>query len=262
MRRLVLLSLLCLLAVAAGCSGDDGDEGTVAAGTTTAPATTAPATTASTDTAPAAISGGTPNPAMGQTLLRIVKAAGRPDPGGMWSELSIPTRASLGPTLQDFSGGNASEFALGLGTLAPSARIVLSRQIGDSYGVAAIAGTRKVDGKDEEFAYGAALLQEDNRWKLELGGIVITGLAPEPLEKVGRRPQIASNVGAAGQLIELHMWLDGKPLRVRNNGLTPFTAKLTAVPPTPLKAGRHVAITFAATDETATATAWPFTVEA
>ena len=260
-RLLLLLSLLSVLALAAGCAGSDDDE---AAGETVA-TTPAPATTttgAGTTTATGSLSGGTPNPVMGETLLRFVKAAGRGDAGAMWTELDIATRASIGPTLNDFSEGHANAFAQGLGTLADSARVVLSRQIGDTFGVAAVVGTRTVQGEQEEFAYGAALLQEDGRWKLELGGIVITGLAPEPLQHTSdRTPRIASNIGAAGDFSELHMWLDGKPLRVRNEGDTPFTAKLAAVPDAPLKPGRHVAITFAATDETATATAWPFTVE-
>jgi hypothetical protein len=258
MRRL-LLSILCLLVLVAGCAGGDDDE---AADTTSA--TTEPATTSAggATTSEGVLSQGTPNPVMGETLLRFVKAAGRGDAGGMWAELDIATRASIGPTLSDFSTGNANGFNQGLGTLADSARVVLSRQIGDTFGVAAIVGTRTVQGEKEEFAYGAALLNEDDRWKLELGGIVITGLVPEPLAKTSdRTPRIAGNVGAAGDFTELHMWLDGKPLRVRNEGQTPFTAKLSAQPPESLKPGHHVAITFAATDETATATAWPFTVE-
>ena len=179
----------------------------------------------------------------------------------MWSELSIPTRASLGPTLQDFSGGNASEFALGLGTLAPNARVVLSEQIGDGFGVGAIAGTRMVGGEEEEIRVRGGAPPGGQPVKPRARRHRDHGTRPGAARKVGRRPKIASNVGAARALSELHMWLDGNPLRVRNDGQTPFTAKLSAFPDTPLKAGRHVAITFAATDETATATAWPFTVE-
>jgi hypothetical protein len=255
MRRFLLLQL-ALVALAAGCAGGDDD-----AAVETAAPTTAAGTTTATTTGGGVISGGRPNPVMGETLLRFVKAAGRGDAGAMWSDLGVPTRASLGPTLTNFRAGNANGFVQGLGTLAGSARVVLSEQIGDLFGVAAIVGTRTIDGKEEEFAYGAALIQEESRWKLELGGIVITGLRPEPLAHTTARPRIASNVGAAGDVIELHMWVDDEPLRVRNEGETPFTAKLSAEPPGPLDPGRHVAVTFAATDETATATAWPFTVD-
>jgi hypothetical protein len=253
MRRFLLLQF-ALVALVVGCAGDD--EGAV--GETTA-ATTTPAGTAT--TTESTLSGGRANRVMGETLLRFVKAAGRGDAGAMWSDLDIGTRASLGPTLADFRAGNANGFVQGLGTLADSARVVLSEQIGSTFGVAAIVGTRTIAGEEEQFAYGAALIEEDGRWKLELGGIVITGLSPEPLAKTTPRPRIASNVGADADLIELHMWVDGEAMRVRNEGQTPFTAKLSAEPAAPLRPGRHVAVTFAATDETATATAWPFTVE-
>ena len=255
MRRSLAFLLVGLLALA-GCAGGDDDE---AAGDTTPTTTTS--TTRATTTSAGVLSKGEPNPVMGETLLRFVKAAGRNDAGAMWAELSIPTRASIGPTLSDFAGGNAGEFNQGLGTLAPSARVVLSRRLDDQFGVAAIVGKRTVNGKEEEFAYGVALVSEGQNWRLELGGIVITGLNPEPLERTGATPEIRSNVGAAGQLSHLDMWLDDKPLVVHKDSATPFTAKLSATSDRPLAAGRHVAVTFAATSDTATATAWPFTVE-
>jgi hypothetical protein len=252
MRRSFLLAL-CLVALA-GCAGDDDDGETAAIDTS--PGTTA--TTSGTTTEPGFR---TANAVMGQTLLRFVRAAGRGDAGAMWAELSMPTRASIGPTLNDFEAGRAAEFRQGLGTLAETARVVLSRQVGSQFGVAAILGTREAGGRKDEFAYGAALVNEDDRWKLELGGIIITGFVPEPLQVAKPDTSIASNVGAAGDLSELHMWLDGRPLRVRNEGETPFTAELAATPAAPLEPGTHVAVTFAATSETATAIAWPFTVE-
>jgi hypothetical protein len=256
MSRSFLLTFLCLL-VLAGCSGD-GDDGETAAVDTSPSTTTAPA---GTTTEPGFQSESTANAVMGQTLLRFVRAAGRGDAGAMWAELSVPTRASIGPTLGDFQEGRSSEFRQGLGTLADSARVVLSRQVGGQFGVAAIVGTRTVGGEEEEFAYGVALLNEDGKWKLELGGLIITGLLPEPLSVAKPDATIASNVGAAADITELHMWLDGKPLEVRNEGETPFTAELSATPSPPMAAGRHVAVTFAATSETATAIAWPFSVE-
>lgn len=252
MRRTVPL-LLCLLALAGCAGGGDGD----AAQTT--PTTTAAGTT--TGGGGPAVDPGQADPVLGEALLRFVRAAAQGDAGAMWSLLSIPTRASIGPTLADFSGGTAAEFQEGLGTLAGSARVVLSRRIDDQYGVAAIAGDRAVEGKQEYFAYGTALLNESGVWKLELGGIVIAGLKPDPLAGTGDRPRLASNVGAAGELTHLLMWLDGRPLRVANEGSTPFTAKLSATPAEPLKPGRHTVVTFAATPETATAIAWTFSVE-
>jgi hypothetical protein len=246
-------ALAALALVAAACSGDDDEP----AG---APATTA---AAGTQSEPAPLDGGTADPAPGRILLSFVRAAGEGNARAMWNLLSEPTRASIGPTFADFRGGASVNFQAGLGTLASSAKVILSRRIADDWAVAAVAGDRTVDGKREHFAYGAALLPEEGALKLELGGVVISGYKPEPLQEVDEaRPELAANVGAGGDLVDVRMWLDGKPFDARRGANdTPFTATLRGRPEQPLAAGEHEIVVFAATSETATATAWPFLVK-
>jgi hypothetical protein len=119
-----------------------------------------------------------------------------------------------------------------------------------------------VDGEPEHYSFGAALLPEDGRLKLELGGVVVTGTKPEPLEELDDvRPKLAASIGAGGDLTDLRMWLDGKPFPFeRGADDTPFTATLRGRPAKPLALGRHEVVVFGATRDTATAAAWAFTV--
>jgi hypothetical protein len=246
-------ALAALVLVAAACSGDDDEP----AG---APATTA-ATGTQSELAP--LDPGTADPAPGRILLSFVRAAGEGDARAMWNLLSEPTQASIGPTFEDFRGGASVNFQAGLGTLASSAKVILSRRIADDWAVAAVAGERTEDGKREHFAYGAALLPEEGSLKLELGGVVISGYKPEPLEELDDpSPELAANVGAGGDPVDVRMWLDGKPFDARRGANdTPFTATLRGRPEQPLEAGEHEIVVFAATTETATATAWSFVVK-
>jgi hypothetical protein len=153
----------------------------------------------------------------------------------------------------------------GLGSLAPTAKVILSRSLAeDWWAVAAVAGEREVEGEEEpEYdAYGAALLRENGALKLSLGGVVISGHKPDPLAELDDpQPKIAANVGAGGDLTDVRMWLDGKPFPAqRGANDTPFTATLRGQPAKPLEPGLHEVVVFAATSDTATATAWAFTV--
>ncbi|MBA2474542.1 MAG: hypothetical protein H0V40_01095 [Actinobacteria bacterium] len=233
----------------AGCGGGDDS-----AGTTTAipgPTGTAPARTVRTSA----------TPAPGETLLRFVKAAGRGDAATMWSLLTPATQASIGPTLAGFRGGAAREFSAGLGTLAPQAKVILSQRVG-RWGVAAVAGERSVKGKAEYFAYGAALQPELGAWRLELGGVIISGLEPEPLARIDEeRPTVGAGIGAAAELDEIALWVDGERLPATPATDSPFTAKLAEQPAQALEPGRHEVVVFGGTIDTASASAWTFTVE-
>lgn len=261
----VLLVVAALLMVA-GCSGDDDEPQatpTTTAATTPGTTTDQPSTTTdqpSPTTTASPTGEASPAPGPGRTLLRFVKAAGRGDADAMWALLGAPTQASIGPTLEDFRTGSAEDLRRGLGSLAPTARVILSQRVGERWGAAAVAGRRKLGGRTEEFAYGAALAPEGGGWRLELGGVVLTRLKPEPLAVVGQSPAVGVNVGAAGDLNELLMWLDGEALGVDRGGATPFTATLSGRVTGPLSAGRHAVVAFAATSDTATATAWTFRV--
>ncbi|MGH3130734.1 MAG: hypothetical protein ACRDNX_07950, partial [Gaiellaceae bacterium] len=75
-------------------------------------------------------------------------------------------------------------------------------------------------------------------------------------------PQVAANVGAGGDLTDVRMWLDGDGFSFRRGANdTPFTATMRGRPTGDLTTGRHEIVVFAATDQTATATAWTFSVK-
>jgi hypothetical protein len=251
MRRLSVIAVVVLLL--ASCGGGKEDEG----------AQGSAVTTSSSSQPPAAVDDGTPAAEPGKLLLGFVRAAGRGDAKAMWALMSGPTQASIGPTFEDFRAGASQELEAGLGSLAATAKVIFSRKLPDDWAVAAVAGDRTIDGKTEHYAYGAALFPENGALKLELGGVVITGYKPEPLEELDDpRPKLAANVGAGGDLTDVRMWLDGKPFPAeRGANDAPFTATLRGQPEQPLKPGRHAIVVFAATDGTATVTAWTFTVK-
>src|SRR5918999_5827871 len=158
--------LCCLLALlAAGCAGGGDDEGDDGGG--------------GTETSVDPTTYGVAAPGPGNVLLEFVRAAGAGEADTMWGQLSGPTQASIGPTLDEFRATTASELQEGLGTLAKTARVILSRELPGDWGVAAIAGEREIEGDTEYYAYGVALAQEGGQWKIELGGVVITGLKPD-----------------------------------------------------------------------------------
>ena len=238
--------LLCLLALlAAGCMGDDDDgSGDPGGGTSVDPTAY-----------------GVAAPGPGNVLLDFVRAAGAGEADTMWNLLSEPTQASIGPTLDEFRATTAIELQEGLGTLAGTAQVILSRELPDEWGVAAIAGEREVEGDTEYYAYGVAMAQEETGWKIELGGVVITGLKPDPLAETDGRPEIKANVGAGGELGQVLMWLDGEPLAVNRTGDSPFAAAMSVRPQMPLAPGRHEIVVFASSELTATAVAWTFSVQ-
>lgn len=247
MRRPLILILLLGLAFAAGCSGGD-DEGT-------------PATTGGTQTDPAvdAKQFGKEDPQFGRLLLQFTREAEDGNTLGLWNMLTQATQASIGPSLAEFRNGAAREFQDGVGSLARTAEVIVSRQL-DDFGLAAIAGDREVQGKREYYAYGVAFLQEEGEWKIELGGIVITGLRPEPLSKADPRPQLAANVGAGADLNKVVMFVDGKPYPAKRTSDSPFAAQLRAKPTEPLADGRHTIVVFADSGLTASAIGWTFRV--
>ena len=241
----ILLCLLVLLAV--GCAGGGDDDG--GGGATV------------TGTSPDPTQYGVVAPGPGNALLEFVRAAGAGDADAMWNLLTEPTQASIGPTLDEFRTTTAIELQEGLGTLAKSARVILSRELPQDWGVAAIAGEREVEGDTEYYAYGVAMAQEEGQWRIELGGVVVTALKPDPLAETDARPDIEANVGAGGELGQVLMWLDGKPLPATRSGDSPFAASMSARPARALAPGRHEVVVFASSELTATAVAWTFSVQ-
>jgi hypothetical protein len=241
---------------AAGCSGGDGDAGGGAAATTTAAGQTGTGASAGLPREQY----GQADPQFGRLLLRFTRAAQGGDARAMWNLLTSATQASIGPSLTEFRNQSALELRQGLGSIAPTAKVILSQRLGD-FGVGAIAGDREAEGGSEYFAYGAAFMQEEGAWKIELGGVIVTGLKPEPLAKVEPQPQVAADIGAGGELNRVLMWLDGEPFVAAEEDATPFAAQLRGKPEQPLEAGRHEVVVFAEAGLTASALAWTFESE-
>ena len=251
--RLTAIALCALALLLAACGGGgDGDD--------PQPAPPPPNADAAPQPPPTAEEYGEADPAPGEVLLRFVRAAGENDVDTMWELLGTQTRASLGPTLADFRTGTAVEFHEGLGSLAPTAKVILSRTV-DPWGVAAVSGTRTVEGNEEFYAYGVALREEEGQLKLDLGGIILTQLKPEPQAETDAQPEIGASAGADNAVGGVLVWLDGEPLATERSGDTPFTATVKGKPTQALAPGRHVVVVFTSTSETAGAIAWPFTVE-
>ena len=246
MRRYLPLLLTLALVLAAGCSGGDGDEA----------ATATPAVTGASARPPVQLYG-QDDPRFGRLLLRFARAAADGDAGTMWRMLTSTTQASIGPSLTEFRKRSTLEFQEGVGSIASTADVLLSRRLGD-FGVGAILGEREVDDGSRPFAYAVAFVRDGGGWRIELGGVVITGLRPEPLEEVDARPQLAADVGAGGGLDRVLMWLDGEPFAVAEDDATPFAAHLRGIPDEPLDAGRHEIVVFAEAGPTASALAWTF----
>jgi hypothetical protein len=178
----------------------------------------------------------------------------------MWNLLTSATQASIGPTLNEFRSGAGREFEEGVGALAATADVVVSRRLGD-FGLAGIAGEREVDGKPGYYGYAVAFLQDEGEWRIDLGGIIITGLKPDPLSQAEPSPQLAADVGAGADLNKVVMFLDGEPFpAAQRQGDSPFAAKLRGRPEEPLADGRHTVVVFADSGLTASAIAWTFRV--
>lgn len=177
----------------------------------------------------------------------------------MWALLSAETRATFGSDVASFRRGAARGLGDGVGALDPRARVILARRVG-RWAVAAIAGERVVDGERGRFAWGAAFVREHGGWRLELGGVAFEGLAPEPLEATGARPELGVRADGAGEVVLVRLWLDGKPVAARRVAELPFRARVSGRPSAPLAPGFHALVVFAATRDSAGALAWPFEV--
>ncbi len=236
--------LLVVLLLATGACGSGGpDEATTEQGSTT---------TATKPIDDQEVAG---------TLDLFVQAAGRGDAEAMWGLLSQQSRSRLGPTLSEFEKDYAEGFQSGLGSFAQTSYdIVLSQVTPSGWGVAAIAGTRTREGKNEYAAYAAPLARENGGWRLDLGESIRLKLNSPGRKTSEAQPRILLRARAKLPITEAGVWLDGKPVpgNVNGSGRDVFVA---AKPARPLRSGRHVVVVFASTGETATAGAAPFRVE-
>jgi hypothetical protein len=192
------------------------------------------------------------DPEPGDALLRFVDAAGTRDVDAVWELLSQASRVRLGPSKEAFAEKYADRFRAGVGSFAGTdPEVVVTGSDESGWGVAAIAGDRRRNAREEFAAYGAALRLEDGSWRLELGAPItlrrLTGGSPDTLDLgIGTKEKI----GAAG------LWIDGYPLYavVRGsgpNGIVVHAERLE------LTGDRHVGVAFAQAGNSASAGAFP-----
>lgn len=204
---------------------------------------------------------GIQSPAPGRAVLRFVRAAQRGDAAVMWSLLSAPTRETMGGTLGVFRRGSAQEIHDDFVGFT-RARVALSRRLDGRWGVGAVIGLWVEEEEEPEpTAYAAAVRREPRGWRIELGGVVIEKLEPDPADETDERPEIGAEAQTAGEVERMLAWLDGAPLDARKRHDMPFTAQIGGVPEQDLAPGEHSLVVFAATRDTAAAVAWPFLVE-
>ncbi len=239
MKRALLGSVLAL--AVAGCGGG-GSRATEAPPETTA----APAT----PVAPA------PPPAPGPVFTRFVEAAGAGRADAMWALLSRPSRNRLGPTKASFRRGAALGLERRVGSLARGGyRLIVAEQVTDMFAAAAIEGTK---GRG---AYAAALRLEGGAWKLELSGPVrLRALIPFSDRAATAQPQVAVGIVADADITGALLWVDGKSFAGGGGGTDPRHATAYGRPAERLARGRHLAVAFANTGISASATAWTFSV--
>ena len=201
------------------------------------------------------------DPAVGEALREFVVAAGNGDVDAMWGLLTATSQEQLGPTQEEFADELGADLQRGLGSFAGTGfDTVLSLRTDSGFGVAAIAGARERDGRDEYAAYGTALRREDGAWRVELGGPVELAANAPPRSTTDRRPAIQFEIVAGAPVDEAGVWLDGAPLPA-NAQSRADAVTVVSRPEAPLAPGWHVLVLFGRAGDAATAGARPFLVE-
>jgi hypothetical protein len=247
-RAVVLLALAAVLLAA--CGGSKSEQ-------TAPPATTASAPPATTETSPQATA--TPatagltidDPGPGDALSAFVEAAGAGDTDALWSLLTPLSQKQLGPTRADFARKYGKGFREGVGTFSGTPyEMVISRRDEGGWGVAAIAGNRVRDGKEEFATYGAAARQDGGKWLLELGApLELTRLADAAPGTIAVEMSATDPMEAAG------LWLDGEALPAHVEGRR---ARFVVAAQLPGEAAANaVVVAFARTADAASAGAFP-----
>ena len=185
----------------------------------------------------------------GLAVLRFLQAARAGDSRRMRALMSADTRASFGP-------GTERELADQLAGFR-EARIVLGQTLDGDWAVAAVAGRNE---EGEPAAWAAALHLENDRWRVELGGVFFTRMRPAPLAEADPRAEIRVEAQAGGEVGELRTWIGRRPLRAYAFRRQPFTREIWGRLRTALPEGQHTLVAFAAAGDTAGAFAWPFEV--
>lgn len=242
MRRSVLPAVIAML-VLAGCGGGGGESTPETAPTVTQP----PARTYA------------QQPAAGELLTRFVDAAARGDTDALFALLTRRARQVYGPTAEAFAqaAGKQLTDAVGAFRREGSFKVVLSVQATPEWAVAVIAGYITHEGETAFGAYGLPARKEGGAWKLELGGSVgFNPISPDEQLTTDSTPQIATELDANEPILESAIWIDRTPIEAI---VSPDEMLLSGEATVPIPPGRHTAITFAATESSASVNAFSFT---
>jgi hypothetical protein len=109
-------------------------------------------------------------------------------------------------------------------------------------------------------AHAVAFQLIRNRWVPDQSGNVkIQILGPQPGSVAAKLPQAAIQFTGPQPFFESSIWIDGVALQVQGGG-SARKGTIYGAPAAPLKPGEHVAVGYARTNLTGTATAWVFKV--
>jgi len=186
----------------------------------------------------------------GLAVMRFVQAARAGDVRGMQALMTAETRAGFGRLAEAEIARQLENFR--------DARIALGTRVGEDWAVGAVTG---YDDDGDPAAWAAALRREDGRWRIELGGIAFARVRPAPLAEADVRAELRVEAQAGGEIEQLRLWVDRRPLRAFPVRRHPFARQVWGRLRDPLPPGLHTAVAFATSAETAGALAWIFEVE-
>ena len=196
----------------------------------------------------------------GLIVLRFTQAARRGDAGQMWALLSESTHRSLGPGEGSFAHGTAPDLTDSFADFRQG-QVLLSRALDREWAVGAVTGRFEDDeGNSEPAAYALALRREGGRWRIELAGLAMARLRPEPGGSAEDRPEVRAEAQAGDEVERMLLWVDGEAASVPYERTSPFTGEIDGRLNRRLAGGEHAVVVFAQTRVTAAALAWTFEV--
>jgi hypothetical protein len=183
-----------------------------------------------------------------EAIDELVAAAQARDVDAMWDNVTEATRRRLGKTQ------TAAVLERRLARFAGrSYRTVVSQLVTEEFGVVAISTPAAI--------VALPFAKDGKRLRAELGGALrVEPTGPRPgVHRERVIPQVAVEVKQASGEPTVALYLDGETLlpKVYSAG---SSATVFSTLPGDFTRGRHTVVAFAATAETAAATAWSFTV--
>lgn len=187
-----------------------------------------------------------------------------PDPAKAMQALLAAAQAGnatrLGKLLQpDTPDSVVPELMEGLGSFPRGTPVILAVKIDPMFALAAVAGPRTAEGKQEHAAYAAAFERIGDEYKASIiSPVEIRPLGPDEGSTQPPESQVAAEFSAPARLAEAGLWVDGKAIPAEPNG---DPRRFTAYGSTgKLRPGWHSVVAFAEAGGSAVARAWTFRV--